>query len=231
MFTPRRLRLVLAAAFACGPEPAATTTVTTTATTTGLTDGGHSVTGEPSTSTAITTSGESTAALTTTTTAPTTTTPASTGGFIVVPDIGHFGCAEATVRTTWCDPWVQNCGPGQKCVPWSGGCDSLSFTRCIDVVRDPVGLGGACLVEGDPLSGRDNCDFGLLCAHVDPDTLAGTCLSLCKGAPDLPDCTHDPGTWCVEFNPDEYLGGLCLPTCDPLAQTSPPRHKGPSCPP
>ncbi|WAS95364.1 hypothetical protein [Nannocystis punicea] len=97
------------------------------------------------------------------------------------------------------------------------------MTRCDDLARQPVPLGGACTSEVGPLSGRNDCDIGATCWFVDPDTLTGTCVSLCHGSPEAPDCTHAPGTTCVLVH-DNQDAPLCLPTCDPFEPTCPVGH-------
>jgi hypothetical protein len=113
-----------------------------------------------------------------------------------------------------CDPWQQNCPPGEKCQPWANdGGDDWNATRCTPV--DPSGRqpGDPCLVEGNAVSGVDNCALGSLCWNVDPETNEGTCVAMCTGTPDLPVC-DDPERACAQTN-DGTLN-VCLPSCDPL---------------
>ena len=117
-----------------------------------------------------------------------------------------------------CDVWAQDCPLGQKCSAYAvGGGTSWNATKCVPVARDPKQPGEPCMVEGSGVSGIDDCDLGALCWDVDVENV-GTCVALCKGAPDAPSC-DDPATSCAIVN-DGVLN-LCLPTCDPLAQDCP----------
>lgn len=230
----RASSLLLASTLAaCGPSPGSDTTDTGDGP--GTTSSGTS----PSTSSSTTsTTGDTTLVETTSTVTgnPTTanTTTASptlptggddsgeTGGdFIVTPDAGGGGCDNG--GSSLCDPWNQDCPAGEKCSPWRDGCEELSLTRCDEVPRQPVPVGGPCTSEEDPFSGRNDCDIGATCWFVDPASLTGTCVSLCHGSPEAPDCTHAPGTTCV-FAHDFQDAPLCLPTCDPLASACPAGH-------
>jgi hypothetical protein len=52
-----------------------------------------------------------------------------------------------------------------------------------------------------------------MCFGVDPDTLQGTCVAMCQGTWNNPECPAD--TECMIAN--NGVLDLCLPTCDPLA--------------
>ncbi|MCY0988032.1 hypothetical protein OV203_12920 [Nannocystis sp. ILAH1] len=125
------------------------------------------------------------------------------GGFIyAAPDMGGSGIKE-------CDPWVQDCPIGQKCMPFAqsgiGAPDSL---HCAPVAESPEQAGDPCVLQGNGPEQTDNCDVGLFCWE-------GSCVAQCTGSPDAPMC-DDPATGCLIAN-DEVLT-LCLPACDPLAQ-------------
>src|SRR5690606_24734 len=104
-----------------------------------------------------------------TTSGPTSdTTPTSDGttddteGFIVPPD-GGGGTKE-------CDPWVQDCEAGQKCMPYSGdGDSSWESLKCTPVMENPGQTGDPCTVEGSGVSGIDSCDVGHMCWNTDQD--------------------------------------------------------------
>ncbi|MCY0985540.1 hypothetical protein OV203_00255 [Nannocystis sp. ILAH1] len=185
-------------------------------------------TGEPATTTGPVpdTSGGTTTASTTTpaTTLPAPTTTEPTGGspttdapepttdaltttpFIPGPDGGP---------QIECDPWVEDCPEGQKCMPWADdGGSSWNALKCVDIVPDPDGLGEPCSVIGSGVSGEDTCDKHMQCFNVDPDTLQGTCLAMCTGSPDKPGCEQPDAT--CSLSGDGVLI-LCLPNCDPLA--------------
>ncbi|MBZ5708370.1 hypothetical protein [Nannocystis pusilla] len=175
----------------------------------GETDGGTTSGGEASASGGG--PGTTTAAPGPTTTGGIDATSAVTGSetsslFIVPPDGGH--------GTPHCDQWVQDCPPGQKCMPYSGDGDySWESLKCVDVVPEPDGLYEPCEVFGSGVSGEDSCDVGLMCwDFIDG---VGHCVGMCIGSPDAPDCA-DPGADC-------HIGGdgvltLCLPMCSPLLQ-------------
>lgn len=218
--------VLLALALACGPKPGAETAGTTTT---------SESTTDPAT--ASTTGGASTTGATTTTTgtteSPTTeappfmtfesTTGSTSGGFIAMPDVAGPHCGGGGGGGKQCDPWAQDCPAGEKCVPTSDGCEQFVRFRCTAVVPTPAGLGEPCTLEGDALSGVDNCDFGATCWFGDPETLTGTCVALCTGSEDLPACA-DPATSCVLVFDEEV--GFCLPPCDPAQPDCP---KGHSC--
>lgn len=113
-----------------------------------------------------------------------------------------------------CDIWAQDCPEGDRCVPWANdGGDRWNATRCAPLAAVTRELGESCVVEGSPVSGIDDCGFGLMCMFVDPETLVGTCVAHCGGSEGSPLCP-DPSTSCVI----EFEGVLheCLPTCTPL---------------
>jgi len=113
-----------------------------------------------------------------------------------------------------CTVFNQDCPMGEKCVPWSNdGGDEWNSRRCSPIVDDPVGLGEPCTMESSVASGFDNCDEGLFCWDVDPDTLQGTCVAMCLGHELDPQCPA--GTDCLIRNNGNVIP--CLPPCDPLA--------------
>ncbi len=170
-------------------------------------------TGPPSTST--TTSPPSTS---TTTTDPTVTTSdpdGSSGVTFVTPSDG--GPSEQCM----CDVFAQDCGQGDKCMPWSNdGTPTWNCTRCSPIADNPGQPGDVCMVEGSPVSGIDDCDYGAMCWNVDLETLEGTCVAQCTGNQDNPSCSGN--TDCLIAN-DGVLN-LCLPVCDPLADDCPPEQ-------
>jgi hypothetical protein len=113
-----------------------------------------------------------------------------------------------------CDPYAQDCPAGEKCTPWANdGGNSWNSTHCWAVAEAPAQLGDACVVEGSGVSGVDDCDVGLMCWAVDPETNMGTCIELCGCGPDAPTCSGG-GTVCTISNAGVLP--ICLPTCDPL---------------
>jgi hypothetical protein len=210
--------LPLLLALACGPQAPQTTDDPSTT--------GEPASGTTTTATATTTTGPATTSTTTTagTTALPTTTDDGDGStsegspFIVRPDAcglvsgGELGLRCSQVQ---CSVWDQDCPRGEKCVPHSGdGDDNWESERCVPIFPEPGQPGEPCTVEGSIASGVDTCDRGVMCWHVDKDTLQGTCVAMCEGGPDEPLC-DDPATACAIAN-DGVLN-LCLPACDPLA--------------
>ena len=111
-----------------------------------------------------------------------------------------------------CDPYLQDCPMGQKCLAWADdGGTTWNATRCSDVPADPDQLGDSCTVVGSGTSGEDSCDVGLMCWNVSGST--GTCIEVCGCGPDEPTCSSG-GTLCSISNDNALT--ICLPTCDPL---------------
>ncbi len=174
-----------------------------------------------STSTGV---GDVTASPTTTGAGSSPSTSLETGGFV---DSGSFivgesggGCLGADPRpgtlrlSVECDVFVQDCCPGEKCVPWANdGGNMWNATRCAPII-ERAELGELCMVEGSAVSGIDNCAAGLMCWNVDSNTLTGQCVAFCSGSDAAPVC-DDPADACAIL----YDGAapLCLPRCAPLA--------------
>ncbi|WAS95530.1 hypothetical protein [Nannocystis punicea] len=115
-----------------------------------------------------------------------------------------------------CDPWGQDCPPGQKCTQYSAyGDDAPDSLKCVDVVPEPDGLHQPCEVFGPAASGEDSCDVGLLCSSIDD---VSECVGLCSGSPDAPDCV-DPAETCVPTDDPAFT--ICGPMCNPLLQDCP----------
>jgi len=127
--------------------------------------------------------------------------------FLVEPDFPGPGFE--------CDTYLQDCPPGEKCMPWSNdGGGSWNALGCFPIDAMPVGVGQTCTVQGSGTSGIDNCELGAMCWDVDAETNQGTCVAMCEGSPAAPVC--DAGTSCVITN--DGVINLCLPGCDPLLQ-------------
>ena len=135
------------------------------------------------------------------------------------PDDGRIFVETDLGTPLMCDPYLQDCPPGEKCVAFANdGGDDWNAYVCRDVVGDPAGLDESCVMEGSPLSGYDTCGFGAMCWGVDPVTLQGTCVPQCVGSEQEPLCER-PGDICVI--PDDGVPPLCLPVCDPVLQDCP----------
>ncbi|MDC0718417.1 hypothetical protein [Nannocystis bainbridge] len=193
--------LLLAAFASCSPRPhafedSAGDTTGSPATTSTSTTGMHLTStsaGEPTSGT----SGEGTSSTST----------SDDPVFIAPPDLGD-GPPE-------CDPWVPACPEGQKCMPYSGDGDSAwESWGCFEKVPDPDLLGEPCTNFGD-VSGLDSCDAGHICWVTEAEPPGSTCIAMCTGSPEAPQCA-DPLTTCNIAA--DYAVILCLPMCDPLLQ-------------
>ena len=132
-----------------------------------------------------------------------TTTP---GTSTLDPDGGSGGC----------DGFQQDCPEGQKCAAWADdGGVTWTVNKCVPVTGDKI-PGDACLVEGGPVTGIDNCEHGAMCWDVDQEN-EGTCVALCTGSVGAPVCAE--GFACMVVQ--EGVLHICSPTCDPLAQDCP----------
>lgn len=117
-----------------------------------------------------------------------------------------------------CDPYLQNCAPGEKCVAYADdGGSSWNALGCFPVANNPGQAGDVCMVEGSGTSGLDSCDIGAMCWSTDENN-TGTCVDQCQGSADAPYCS-DPDTRCIVAN--EGVLALCLPVCDPLLANCP----------
>jgi hypothetical protein len=132
-------------------------------------------------------------------------TSGSTGGqtFIVETDMGY---------APWCDNFAQDCPSGYKCSAYAeGGGNSWNALKCVPVMEGAVGVGEACFVEGNGVSGIDNCELGAYCWETDAEN-KGVCVGLCSGSPEAPVCP--PKSICAIWG--SGILNLCLGTCDPL---------------
>ena len=137
-------------------------------------------------------------------------------GFLNPTDVGP--------ASFMCSPWVEDCPPGEKCMPYdANGGGSWNARRCVPIAPDAGSPGDPCTVEGGPASGFDSCGLHSICWDVDQDSLEGTCRAFCAGKPDTPTCTQS-GHYCSLGG--EGLLPLCLPQCDPLAQDCPLEGQG-----
>lgn len=230
MFVPRPFSTLLAFALACGPQ----VPIDDAGGSSGDPTGGPGETGggASQTSAASTTGGmPGTTVGTVTTVGPGDTTLGGTGAtigdedagdiggdFITIPDGGgvcgprppdgtlaHGGC---------CDVWAQDCASDSKCVPWANdGGTAWNSTRCVPIDGSPAQVGDPCSVDDHPFSGFDDCDLGLMCAFVDPDTLDGVCVPNCTGSPQDPVCEVAGDTCFIAYDGPV---ALCVPQCDPL---------------
>jgi hypothetical protein len=113
-----------------------------------------------------------------------------------------------------CDMYMQDCPPGEKCVPYASDGNEWNASKCVPVMGDqqpgePCSWGG--IVEA-----TDDCDATSVCWDVmDVDgELVGTCVAFCQGTPDRPECP--PGSSCLICG--SCWIPICIQHCDPLVQ-------------
>jgi hypothetical protein len=178
----------------CGEDKSAADDTTTT------TSGGNTTSGEGETG------GDGDGDGDATTSGDTTTSGVTTGGGFVPED--DFGAVSE------CDPFMQDCPEGEKCVPYGSTGGNWDANKCVAVTGS--GTAGDTCTYGGTTSADDDCDATSHCWDVqDVDgQLVGTCTSFCTGTADSPTC--DPGTSCLIANDGSI--NLCIQTCDPLLQ-------------
>jgi len=120
-----------------------------------------------------------------------------------------------------CDVMVQDCPSGEKCAPWANdGGDHWNANRCRPIADDAAEVGEPCTVEDNAYSGADDCVLGAMCWGVDPDSLGGTCVPLCTGDENDPECPGD-----LTCSIEAYGAvAVCLPACDPLSPACAPEE-------
>ena len=114
-----------------------------------------------------------------------------------------------------CDPFMQDCPDGEKCVPYASSGGTWDANKCVTVTGD--GATGDSCVYGGASSGTDDCDEENVCWNaLDVDgQLIGTCFPFCTGGADNPVCA-DADQSCRIVNDGTIA--VCLPNCDPLLQ-------------
>jgi hypothetical protein len=131
--------------------------------------------------------------------------------------IFHSGCTPDGGSGAACSVWVQDCAPGQKCMPYdSNGGGSWESTKCVPIAPNAGEPGAPCTVEGGPGSGIDDCALGGICLGAGEGDREGTCTALCRGFPNNPECA-DPTATCIELGSID----VCAPMCHPLDQACP----------
>jgi hypothetical protein len=110
-----------------------------------------------------------------------------------------------------CDPWVQDCPSGEKCVAYSTTGGNWDANRCVAINGDGQ-QGDSCTYSGT-VESIDDCGADSFCWNVD-DEGVGVCTSLCEGDANNPVCEPDQG--CTIANNGAI--NLCLQSCDPLLQ-------------
>jgi hypothetical protein len=134
-------------------------------------------------------------------------TTASTGSFYAGPEVDFGGVPE-------CDPYLQDCPEGEKCVPYASGGGNWDANKCVPVLGDKA-AGEPCTYAG-LIEATDDCGPGLYCwnvVEIDGEQL-GECTEFCQGTQNDPEC--DPGSSCLVTANGAI--NLCLASCDPLLQ-------------
>jgi len=112
-----------------------------------------------------------------------------------------------------CDPFVQDCPPGEKCVPW--GPSGWTGAKCVAITGDGA-PGESCTAPEGPTAGVDDCGFGSICFDIDEEG-KGTCVEQCTGSLVNPMCPQDH---LCEIGQFKHLA-VCFRTCDPLLAECP----------
>lgn len=156
--------------------------------------------------------------VTTVTTSPAMTVPPPVDDTTQGPlDTGVFDTGEIWLDfPEQCSIFTQDCPPGFKCMPYSNdGGGVWNDVMCVPVAEDPGAPGDPCTVQGNGVSGLDDCDVSSMCWDVDLDTNEGVCVAHCIGDRDNLTCA-DRCNRCA-IGADSAVA-LCLPTCDPVLQ-------------
>ena len=117
-------------------------------------------------------------------------------------------------QVSTCDPFLQDCDPGEKCVPYGSTGGNWDANKCVPVLGEGK-IGDPCTYDG-VVEATDSCDANSMCwnvGDVDGEVL-GTCHPFCTGSPDVPMC---PGGSSCSISCDGSLT-VCIPNCDPLEQ-------------
>jgi hypothetical protein len=134
----------------------------------------------------------------------------TTGSFYAGPPIDFDNSA--------CDPFLQDCNEGEKCVPYSSIGGIWDANKCVPVTGS--GAPGDPCVYGGTIDATDDCGPDSHCWDViDVDGVPmGVCTEFCQGTPDDPICPAD--TVClIAF---QGSMNLCVEPCDPVAQNCDP---------
>jgi hypothetical protein len=118
-----------------------------------------------------------------------------------------------------CDPWMQDCPEGEKCVAYNKGGETWNANKCVPT-RGTGKAGDECRYDGSSL-GTDDCDVGFMCYYTDAEGV-GSCVPQCAGAPDQPQC---PAEYNCSIANDGTLV-LCIYACDPILQDCAPAGSG-----
>lgn len=137
------------------------------------------------------------------------------------PDYPHGGTfipEEDIPVVEACDPWVQDCVPGEKCVPYAAGGGTWNANKCVPVLGDKA-VGDECIWDGI-MAATDDCDGESACWGMIDNI--GTCTAFCEGTPQNPICPE--GTICSISNQGSVT--FCLEGCNPITQDMCPDGNG-----
>jgi hypothetical protein len=110
-----------------------------------------------------------------------------------------------------CDPWLQDCPEGEKCVPYASEGGSWEGNKCVPIMGDQP-PGEPC-TYGGVVEATDDCDASSACWN-------DTCHAFCTGTPMDPECPV--GSTCVlTSNP---VLTFCFFDCNPLTQNCAPEN-------
>jgi hypothetical protein len=113
-----------------------------------------------------------------------------------------------------CDPFVNDCPVGEKCVPYSTSGGPFDGNKCVPILGD--GQPGDPCTYGGTTEATDDCGADSYCWDAEDvdGALVGTCYAFCTGSADDPMC---PEGFICPITGDGTIV-LCFPICDPLAQ-------------
>lgn len=141
-------------------------------------------------------------------------TSTETNASSITESSASFVPKDDTVSAPQCDPFVQDCEPGEKCVPYGTTAGNWEANKCVPVLGDGT-VGEPCTHDG-VVEATDSCDATSICWNVgDVDGEAvGTCAAFCTGTSDDPICPT--GSSC-SIN-SEGIPSVCNVNCNPLIQ-------------
>jgi hypothetical protein len=130
----------------------------------------------------------------------------SGSGFVPLTDLATCGGS--------CDPWIQDCPEGEKCVPYASSGGNWDSNKCVPVLGEQTS-GESCTYAG-MVESTDDCDATSFCFGVEEvdGELIGNCHGFCQGTPDTPECPD--GFVCPIANDGSI--SLCIEACDPILQ-------------
>jgi Mg-chelatase subunit ChlD len=98
-----------------------------------------------------------------------------------VPSADFAGVSE-------CDPFIQDCPEGEKCVAYASTGGNFDANKCVPVTGS--GMPGEACSYGGVVEATDDCNDIAYCWDVMDmmGALEGTCTQFCGGSPDAPQC-------------------------------------------